>query len=94
MLREQRRERHELQRVDRGAAQAVVAGLDPTIAKVLLLCVIAVFCVMILVLVDRYRLELLRNECEELGFQIESRGSQGGSNPLDRNDPALGKAGR
>jgi heme exporter protein C len=50
------------------------SGLDPTMSKVLLLCVIAVFCVMILVLVDRYRLELLRNECEELRFEIESRG--------------------
>ena len=54
------------------------SGLDPTMSKVLLLCVIAVFCVMILVLVDRYRLELLRNECEELRFEIESRGLDSG----------------
>jgi hypothetical protein len=40
----------------------------------LLLCLFAIFCVMILVLVDRYRLELLRNEAAELRFEIESRG--------------------
>jgi heme exporter protein C len=70
------------------------SGLDPTMGKVLLLCVIAVFCVMILVLVDRYKLELLRNECDELRFAIESRGVESGSNPLRADEPALGKAGR
>jgi heme exporter protein C len=50
------------------------SGLDPTMSKVLLLCLLAVFCVMILVLVDRYRLELLRNEAAELRYEIESRG--------------------
>ncbi len=70
------------------------SGLDPTMGKVLLLCVIAVFCVMILVLVDRYRLELLRAECDELRFAIESRGAESGSNPLRADEPALGKAGR
>jgi heme exporter protein C len=69
------------------------SGLDPTMGKVLLLCVIAVFCVMILVLVDRYRLELLRNECDELRFTIESRGAESGSNPLRAEQSALGKAG-
>jgi heme exporter protein C len=70
------------------------SGLDPTMGKVLLLCVIAVFCVMILVLVDRYRLELLRTECDELRFAIESRGAGSGSNPLRADEPALGGAGR
>ncbi|MGC2268107.1 MAG: cytochrome c biogenesis protein CcsA [Candidatus Acidiferrales bacterium] len=70
------------------------SGLAPTIAKVLLLCVVAVFCVMILVLVDRYRLEMLRNECAELRFTIESRGSEDGLNGLAANQPALGKVGR
>jgi len=51
------------------------SGLDPLMGKVLLLCVIAVFCVMVLVFIDRYRLELLRNECDELRFEIESRGA-------------------
>jgi hypothetical protein len=50
------------------------SGLDPTMSKVLLLCLFAVFCVMILVLIDRYRLEQLRNECAELKFEIESQG--------------------
>src|ERR1700678_4019220 len=52
------------------------SGLDPTMGKVLLLCVVAVFCVMVLVYIDRYRLELLRNECDELKFEIESRNTQ------------------
>jgi heme exporter protein C len=52
------------------------SGLDPVMGKVLLLCVVAVFCVMVLVFIDRYRLELLRNECDELRFEIESRSTQ------------------
>jgi len=55
------------------------SGLDPVMGKVLLLCVIAVFCVMVLVFIDRYRLELLRNECDELRFEIESRSTQASS---------------
>jgi heme exporter protein C len=55
------------------------SGLDPLMGKVLLLCVIAVFCVMVLVYIDRYRLELLRNECDELRFEIESRNTQAAS---------------
>jgi len=52
------------------------SGLDPVMGEVLLLCVAAVFCVMVLVYIDRYRLELLRNECDELKFEIESRSVQ------------------
>ena len=52
------------------------SGLNPVMGKVLLLCVAAVFCVMVLVYIDRYRLELLRNECDELKFEIESRSVQ------------------
>jgi len=55
------------------------SGLDPLMGKVLLLCVVAVFCVMVLVYIDRYRLELLRNECDELKFEIESRNAQAAS---------------
>jgi heme exporter protein C len=51
------------------------SGLDPTIAKVLVLCVIAILIVMIRILLDRYRLECLRHEAEELRFAIESRNS-------------------
>jgi heme exporter protein C len=49
------------------------SGLDPTMAKVLLLCVISMFAVMIPVLVDRYRLELLRHEFDELRLEFENR---------------------
>ena len=49
------------------------SGLDPVMAKVLLLCVVAMTCVAILVLVDRYRLERLRFEFEELRQEVESR---------------------
>jgi hypothetical protein len=48
------------------------SGLDPVIGKVLLLCVIAVMGVMILVLIDRYRLEQLRQEFEELRMEYET----------------------
>jgi heme exporter protein C len=49
------------------------SGLDPTMGKVLLLCVIAVMGVMIIVLFDRYRLERLRHEFEELRLEVETR---------------------
>jgi heme exporter protein C len=48
------------------------SGLDPMIGKVLLLCVIAVMGLMILVLLDRYRLEQLRGEFEELRLEHEA----------------------
>jgi heme exporter protein C len=51
------------------------SGLAPTMKLVLLLCVIAGFGVMILILVDRYRLEKLRFEFEELRQEVESRSS-------------------
>src|SRR5580658_9752313 len=51
------------------------SGLAPTMKLVLLLCVIAGFGVMILVLIDRYRLEQLRFEFEELRHEAESRSS-------------------
>ena len=49
------------------------SGLDPTMAKVLLLCVISMFAVMIPVLIDRYRLELMRHELDELRLEVENR---------------------
>jgi heme exporter protein C len=49
------------------------SGLDPTMAKVLLVCVISLFGVMIPVLIDRYRLQVLRHEVEELRFGLEMR---------------------
>jgi heme exporter protein C len=50
------------------------SGLDPTMGKVMLLCVVAVLAVMILVLIDRYRLEELRHDVEELHYELESQG--------------------
>jgi heme exporter protein C len=49
------------------------SGLDPVMAKVLLLCVISLFGVMIPVLLDRFRLQMLRQEVDELRFRIEAR---------------------
>src|SRR5580692_1519626 len=42
------------------------SGLDPVMAKVLALCVASIFGIMIPVLLDRYRLERLRREVDEL----------------------------
>jgi heme exporter protein C len=52
------------------------SGLDPTMAKVLLICVVAVLGVMILVLMDRYRLERLRHEFEVIRQDVESAGGE------------------
>jgi len=49
------------------------SGLDPIMGKVLLLCVISMFAVMIPVLIDRYRLEKLRHEYDELRLEVENR---------------------
>lgn len=48
------------------------SGLAPGMGKVLLICWIAVVCVMIVLLIDRYRLERLRHEYEELRCEVES----------------------
>jgi len=55
------------------------SGVDPTMTKVLLVCAIAMFAVMILVLTDRYRLERLRYELDELRVEVESRAEEGNS---------------
>jgi heme exporter protein C len=49
------------------------SGLDPTMSRVLGLCIVSMLCLMILVLVDRYRLECLRREFDELRQEAESR---------------------
>jgi len=51
------------------------SGADPRMTHVLLLCMASIFCLMVLVLMDRYRLERLRHEYEELRIEVESRGS-------------------
>jgi heme exporter protein C len=57
------------------------SGLDPVIGKVLGFCIFAVLCLMVLVLVDRYRLESLRHEIDQLRHDA-------GSEPLDLPPPA------
>jgi heme exporter protein C len=54
------------------------SGLDATMGKVLLLCMAAVLGVAILALIDRYRLERLRHEVDELRLSVENRSA--GSN--------------
>jgi heme exporter protein C len=49
------------------------SGLDPAMGKVLLVTISAMMVVMVLVLVDRYRLERLRHEVEELRLAADSR---------------------
>ncbi len=49
------------------------SGLQATMAKVLGLCIVSVLCLMVLVLVDRYRLESLRHEVDELRQEVETR---------------------
>lgn len=49
------------------------SGLDPTMGKVLLLCLMSMFAVMIPVLIDRYRLERMRHEFDELRLEVENR---------------------
>ncbi|HUJ31940.1 MAG TPA: cytochrome c biogenesis protein CcsA [Candidatus Acidoferrum sp.] len=49
------------------------SGLDPTMGKVLGLCIVSLLCLIVLVLADRYRLESLRHEADELRQEVESR---------------------
>ncbi|MGB0035133.1 MAG: cytochrome c biogenesis protein CcsA [Candidatus Acidiferrales bacterium] len=49
------------------------SGVDAQMTRVLLLCMLSVFAVMVVMLVDRYRLERMRHEVEELRNEVESR---------------------
>jgi heme exporter protein C len=49
------------------------SGLDPTMLKVLLLAMVAIVGLAILMMVQRYRLERLRFEAEDLRLEVESR---------------------
>jgi len=51
------------------------AGLDAMMGKVLVVCIVAVMAMMILVLIDRYRLERLRHELDELRLTADARGA-------------------
>ena len=53
--------------------------LDPRMAKVLVLCIFALLPVMILMLVDRYRLERMRHEVEELRLAVEAQAADSNS---------------
>jgi heme exporter protein C len=48
------------------------SSVDPTMAKVFVLCMVAVLSVLVVVLIDRYRLERMRRELEELRQEVES----------------------
>jgi heme exporter protein C len=54
------------------------SGLDPTMLKVLMLAMVAIVALMALMMVDRYRLEKLRFEAEELRHEVESRAPEPG----------------
>lgn len=49
------------------------SGLNPTMGKVLGFCIVSVLFLMVLVLVDRYRLESHRHELDELRQEVETR---------------------
>src|SRR5690348_894788 len=51
------------------------SGLNPTMGKVLVICIVAMLFVAILALVDRYRLERLRHEFDELRVAADARDS-------------------
>lgn len=48
------------------------SGLDPMMGKVLLISFVAVSCITAVLIADRYKLERLRSEFEELRFRAES----------------------
>jgi heme exporter protein C len=52
------------------------SGLDPMMGKVLLISFVAVLCITAVLIADRYRLEQLRSEFEELRFRSESRDAE------------------
>jgi heme exporter protein C len=60
------------------------SGLDPTMGKVLGFCIFSVLCLMVLVLTDRYRLEALRHEVDELRQDVETRSIESQSVPAAR----------
>jgi heme exporter protein C len=58
------------------------SGLDPTMGKVLIVCITAMLGMMVFVLVDRYRLERLRHELGELQVVADARGVGGSSSAV------------
>jgi heme exporter protein C len=58
------------------------AGLDPRMVRVMLVCMAAVVCLTLIALVDRYRLEKLRHELDELQLAADARGIESHSLPV------------
>lgn len=58
------------------------SGVDPMMAKIIVLCMMALLIVMIPVLIDRYRIECMRREMEELRQEIELRSLDAQSRPV------------
>lgn len=52
------------------------SGLDPMMGKVLLISFVAVLCIVAVLIADRYRLERLRSEYDELRYRAEARGAE------------------
>jgi heme exporter protein C len=66
------------------------SGLDPTMSKVLSVCIYAILGVMILVLIQRYSLERLRHELDDLRVDLDQRAPEG-LNPAAATSGALSK---
>jgi heme exporter protein C len=58
------------------------SGLDPRMVRVMLFCMVTVVFVTLMVLVDRYRLEGMRHELEELRLAAEAREFRSNSVPV------------
>lgn len=58
------------------------SSVDPRMTHVLLVCMVAILAIMIPVLVDRYRLESMSREVEELRQEIELRSLDAQSRPV------------
>jgi len=54
------------------------SGLDPAMVKVLLVCMSSMLALMLVVLADRYRLERMRHELDELSVAAETRSLSAG----------------
>lgn len=55
------------------------SGLDAMMGKVLIICIVSVVATTVLVLIDRYRLERLRHELDEMRLAADSRGGSSNS---------------
>lgn len=52
------------------------SGIDPTMAKVLMISMVAIVAVTVLLLAQRYRLERLRHEVDGLRFEVAERANE------------------